>query len=264
MTFKTTWQANQGYFDKLATLTAGGDAPDIFQIDDNYLTEYAGRGVTLDLTSYQTSGKLDMTKFPESLWKYGVVDGKLVGVAFGENTPGMVYNKTKLDRARRRAEPQTGMELGRADHAGAPTVTTKSDGKVLRHHGPERRLQGALDVAAPAGQGALQRQAARLHRGGPGRAGSSCGRAPATRKAAPPADIIHEANGGDVTKQLVVTGKARHLVHVGQPDARAAEEHQGRAGRGRLPGRPERPVGPRLDVLLGLQGQRATGTWRST
>ena len=28
------------------------------------------------------------------------------------------------------------------------------------------------------------------------------------RKAAPTADIIHEANGGDVTKQLVVTGKA--------------------------------------------------------
>jgi len=34
VTFKKTWQANQGYFDKLATLTAGGAAPDIFQIDD--------------------------------------------------------------------------------------------------------------------------------------------------------------------------------------------------------------------------------------
>ena len=27
VTFKKTWQANQGYFDKLATLTAGGNAP---------------------------------------------------------------------------------------------------------------------------------------------------------------------------------------------------------------------------------------------
>ncbi|HEV7713696.1 MAG TPA: extracellular solute-binding protein, partial [Asanoa sp.] len=94
VTFKTTWQANQGYFDKLATLTAGGDAPDIFQIDDNYLTEYASRNVTLDLTSYKDGGKLDLTKFPESLWKYGVVDGKLAGVAFGENTQGLVFNKT--------------------------------------------------------------------------------------------------------------------------------------------------------------------------
>ena len=29
-----------------------------------------------------------------------MVDGKLAGVAFGENTQGLVYNKTLLDRAR--------------------------------------------------------------------------------------------------------------------------------------------------------------------
>ena len=101
VTFKTTWQANQGYFDKLATLTAGGDAPDIFQIDDNFLTEYAARSATLDLTLVPgRRASSTPRKFPESLWKYGVVDGKLAGVAFGENTQGMVYNKTKLHRAR--------------------------------------------------------------------------------------------------------------------------------------------------------------------
>ena len=87
VTFKTTWQGNQGYFDKLATLAAGGNAPDIFQIDDNALTEYAERGVTLDLTSYKASGKLDVSKFPESLWKYGEVDGKLVGRRRPARTP---------------------------------------------------------------------------------------------------------------------------------------------------------------------------------
>ena len=56
VTFKKTWQANQGYFDKLATLTAGGDAPDIFQIDDNYLTEYAARNVTLDVLKELSAG----------------------------------------------------------------------------------------------------------------------------------------------------------------------------------------------------------------
>src|SRR6476469_3515409 len=96
VTFKKTWQANQGYFDKLATLTAGGDAPDIFQIDDNYLTEYASRSITLDLTPYQKSGKLDTSKFPERLWKYGLTEGKLAGLSFGENTQGLVYNKTLL------------------------------------------------------------------------------------------------------------------------------------------------------------------------
>src|SRR4051812_4090721 len=46
VTFKKPWQANQGYFDKLATLTAGGNPPDIFQIDDNYISDYATRNVT--------------------------------------------------------------------------------------------------------------------------------------------------------------------------------------------------------------------------
>ena len=55
VTFKKTWQANQGYYDKLATLTAGGNAPDIFQIDDNAISEYAQRGVTLDLTPYSSN-----------------------------------------------------------------------------------------------------------------------------------------------------------------------------------------------------------------
>ena len=108
VTFKKTWQANQGYFDKLATLTAGGNAPDLFQIDDNYIAEYATRNVTLDLTPYKDDGRLDVSKFPESLWKYGVVDGKLAGVAFGENTQGLVYNKTKIQAAGL-AEPTTGM-----------------------------------------------------------------------------------------------------------------------------------------------------------
>src|SRR5687768_6184092 len=108
VTFKKTWQANQGYFDKLATLTAGGDAPDIFQIDDNYLTEYAARNVTLDLSPYRDDKKIDVSKFPESLWKYGEVDGKLAGVALGENTQGLVYNKTLLTK-HGLPEPTTGM-----------------------------------------------------------------------------------------------------------------------------------------------------------
>ena len=46
------------------------------------------RNVTLDLTTYAGDGKIDVTKFPESLSKYGVVDGKLVGVADRREHPG--------------------------------------------------------------------------------------------------------------------------------------------------------------------------------
>src|SRR5215203_1725489 len=36
------------YWDKLATQTAGGTAPDIIQMDMNYISEYGSRGALLD------------------------------------------------------------------------------------------------------------------------------------------------------------------------------------------------------------------------
>ena len=42
-----------GYWDKLATQTAGGDFPDIVQMDEKYLAEYGQRGALLDLAEAQ-------------------------------------------------------------------------------------------------------------------------------------------------------------------------------------------------------------------
>ncbi|ROT28091.1 ABC transporter substrate-binding protein [Micromonospora sp. HM5-17] len=201
--FKKTWQANQGYFDKLATLTAGGDAPDIFQIDDNFLTEYASRNATLDLMPYKNEGKLDLSKFPESLWQYGVVDGKLAGVAFGENTQGLVYNKSLLAK-HNLPEPKTGMSweefIAWAENV---SKTTK--------------IPGTMDPSADykALWVWLRQQGKDLYKG------KDLGftvedvtrwfelwKGARDRGATPTADVIHEGNATDITKQLVVTGKA--------------------------------------------------------
>ncbi|GIF14341.1 ABC transporter substrate-binding protein [Actinoplanes teichomyceticus] len=203
VTFKTTWQANQGYFDKLATLTAGDGAPDIFQIDDNYLAEYATRNVTEDLTRYKDSGKLDVSRFPESLWKYGVVGDKLAGMAMGENTQGLVFNKTKLAAARQEP-PRTGMSweelISWAQRAGAATkvagtMDPSADYKALwvwlRQNGKEFYTGNQLGFAKEDVQKWFE-----LWKGA------------RDAKATPPADVIHEGNATDITKQLVVTGKA--------------------------------------------------------
>ncbi|GAA2708755.1 ABC transporter substrate-binding protein [Actinoplanes palleronii] len=203
ITFKTTWQANQGYFDKLATLTAGSDAPDIFQIDDNYLAEYGTRNVTEDLTSYQSSGKLDLTKFPEGLWKYGLVDGKLAGMAMGENTQGLVFNKTKLEAAKQEL-PKTGMSwedlIAWAQKAGAATkvagtMDPSADYKALwvwlRQNGKQFYNGNQLGFAKEDVQKWFE-----LWKGA------------RDAKATPTADVIHEGNATDITKQTVVTGKA--------------------------------------------------------
>ncbi|SDY10115.1 carbohydrate ABC transporter substrate-binding protein, CUT1 family [Micromonospora pattaloongensis] len=203
VTFKKTWQANQGYFDKLATLTAGGEPPDLFQIDDNYLTEYASRNTTLDLMPYKDSGKLDVSKFPESLWQYGVVDGKLAGVAFGENTQGMVYNKTLLAR-NGLPEPRTGMSWDELI-TWAESVSKKT------------KVPGTMDPSADykAFWVWLRQQGKDLYQGKElGFTAEDVTRwfelwkGARDRGATPTPDVIHEGNATDITKQLVVTGKA--------------------------------------------------------
>ncbi|MGC3864397.1 ABC transporter substrate-binding protein [Micromonospora chersina] len=203
VTFEKTWQANQGYFDKLATLTAGGNPPDLFQIDDNYLAEYAGRSTTLDLTSYKDSGKLDVSKFPESLWQYGVVDGKLAGVAAGENTQGLVYNRTLLEK-NGLPEPTTGMtweqHIAWAEQVAKktkvpgtqdPSADYKAFWVWLRQQGKD--LYNGKDLGFTADDVTTWFE---LWKGA------------RDRGATPTPDVIHEGNATDITKQLVVTGKA--------------------------------------------------------
>ncbi|MEU8660812.1 ABC transporter substrate-binding protein [Actinoplanes philippinensis] len=203
VTFKKTWQANQGYFDKLATLTAGNDAPDIFQIDDNYLAEYATRNVTADLSEYTKSGKIDVSKFQKGLVDYSTVDGKVAGVAMGENTQGLVYNKAKLDAAGV-AVPTTGQSwqehiawakdaAAKAKIAGTmdPSADYKAFWVWLRQQGKEFYNGSELGFTQADVQAWFE-----LWKGA--RDGQST----------PTADVIHEGNATDVTKQLVVTNKA--------------------------------------------------------
>jgi len=205
VSFKTTWQGNQGYYDKLATLAAGGNAPHIFQIDDGALSEYAERNVTLDLNPYMANKKLDVSKFPESLWKYGEVGGKLAGVPTGENTPGCIYNKQLITELGL-PEPKTGMSweeliswaepvYAKSGNKTYGTMDPSADYKALwmwlRQQGKELYKDKAI--------GATKEDLVKWF---------DLWKGARDRKAAPTADLIHEANGGDVTKQLVVTGTA--------------------------------------------------------
>jgi multiple sugar transport system substrate-binding protein len=203
VTFKKTWQANQGYFDKLATLTAGGNAPDLFQIDDNFIAEYAGRNVTLDLTPYTGDGRLDLTKFPPSLKEYGVVDGKLAGVAFGENTQGLVFNKTLLDKHKLPA-PTTGMTW--EEHIAWAEKVSKT-----------AKVPGTQDASAvyQAFWVWIRQQGKDLYKGNElgfteqdVTAWFELWKGARDRGATPTPDVIHEGNATDISKQLVVTGKA--------------------------------------------------------
>ena len=146
-----------------------------------------------------------------------MVDGKLAGVASGENTQGLVYNKTLLT-SNGLPEPTTGHELGGATSPG-PSRSAKND-QGARHQDPSAdykafwvwlRQQGK-DLYNGKELGFTAEDVTKWFELWKG-----------ARDRAPPRppDVIHEGNASDVTKQLVVTGKAAHLLGLGPTRCRS-------------------------------------------
>ncbi len=89
-----------GYWDKLATSTAGGSAPDIITMDEKYLQEYAGRGALADLTQLDA---LDLGNFDEAALDLGSYEDGVYGLTTGQNAYVVMINEDLLEQA--------GMEL---------------------------------------------------------------------------------------------------------------------------------------------------------
>ncbi|MCI9888241.1 sugar ABC transporter substrate-binding protein [Micrococcales bacterium 31B] len=83
----TDWS---GYWDKLATYTAGKNSPDVIQMDQRYLGEYSGRGALVDLTTQ--SAALNLADLDADSLKSSQVDGKQYAVPSGLNAMGILVN----------------------------------------------------------------------------------------------------------------------------------------------------------------------------
>lgn len=77
-----------GYWDKLATTVAGGDAPDVITQEERYLRDYATRGVLADLS--ELGDTLDLSNIDESILASGEMDGGQYGVPTGINAYAIV------------------------------------------------------------------------------------------------------------------------------------------------------------------------------
>ncbi|MBB6119945.1 ABC transporter substrate-binding protein [Nocardiopsis algeriensis] len=71
------------YWDRLATSTAAGDAPDIMMQEERYLREYGDRGALADLQEFE--GVLDLSKVDPLVAESGNLDGQTFGIASGVN-----------------------------------------------------------------------------------------------------------------------------------------------------------------------------------
>lgn len=86
------------YWNKIATQSSGGNAPDVIQTDYRYLTEYAGRGVLMELDEY-IPDPINLKYFSEEQLENGKIDGKTYALSFGDNSPLVVYDIARLEEA---------------------------------------------------------------------------------------------------------------------------------------------------------------------
>lgn len=82
-----------GYWDRLATQTAAGDAPDVMSQEERFLREYASRGALLDLSEHEDI--IDMSQLDPLVTGSGEIDGGLYGLPTGVNAY-VVYANPQL------------------------------------------------------------------------------------------------------------------------------------------------------------------------
>jgi multiple sugar transport system substrate-binding protein len=85
------------HWPKLATMVAGGNAPDVYQMDYRFIVEYASRGATQALDEFVDKGILKLDDFDKDQIEGGRVDGKLHGISLGANSVAALYSQTAFD-----------------------------------------------------------------------------------------------------------------------------------------------------------------------
>ncbi|MFV0241429.1 MAG: ABC transporter substrate-binding protein [Lacrimispora sphenoides] len=88
-----------GYWDKLSAMAAGGNLPDIIQMDYSYLNQYQKSGQLANLSEFMSSGVIDTSKIPSSIIESGSIDGNCYALSLGSNAPMMVYDKAIVEKA---------------------------------------------------------------------------------------------------------------------------------------------------------------------
>ncbi|MFC3704906.1 ABC transporter substrate-binding protein [Devosia honganensis] len=87
------------YWTRLATQVAGGNAPDIYQMDYRFIVEYATRNAIVPLDEFVESGVLNLDDFDEDQIEGGRVNGQLYGLSLGANSVATLVNTAAFEEA---------------------------------------------------------------------------------------------------------------------------------------------------------------------
>ena len=83
---------DSGYADKLTTMIAGGNAPDVFIIPDSDLPHYLTKNLARDLTPFVTADKYDLNQFPKAAIDNFRYKGGMYGLPDNITTFGVFYD----------------------------------------------------------------------------------------------------------------------------------------------------------------------------
>jgi multiple sugar transport system substrate-binding protein len=87
------------YWERLATQTAGGNAPDILHMHQVFLAEYASRGVLMNLQPLIEAGTIDLSDFPQAIIDTGNYGDGIYMITLGNSAPGTHYNVRLFEEA---------------------------------------------------------------------------------------------------------------------------------------------------------------------
>ena len=97
--FEPEFMGNSGYSEKIATLAAANNLPDIAQFNLRDISPYAKSGHLLDLTEYIESGVLDLSDVSEEVKDSGKAYNGTYALSLGSNTHCIAYNADLLKKA---------------------------------------------------------------------------------------------------------------------------------------------------------------------
>ena len=99
ITVKITQTAWGQYWQNLTTQVASGTAPDVFTDSVAYYPDFQKNSQILDISSYVTRDKVDLSQYRSGLADLWIRDGKRYGLPKDWDAVGLVYNKDLLTAA---------------------------------------------------------------------------------------------------------------------------------------------------------------------
>lgn len=93
---QTSYAEFPDYWTQRSTDATGGDLPDVMQMDNSYIQEYANNGLLYDLSPH-VGKELDTSQIDEAVLNAGVVNDQQVGVPVSTNTLALHVNMDLLE-----------------------------------------------------------------------------------------------------------------------------------------------------------------------